>query len=356
MKIFNMKSSWWKILGVALLLYAFIFGLLMPLKPGIYAVTPDNAITGTTSLIRVEGYNTNFTKEAESIKVWLKLNDTFALMANKIQVIDDMALNASFDIPVQLPIKKKIKNFTLVMDHKVDGASVSPSAVTLTQKAHKVDNISPQWTTNPIAGLTIVNKFNFPFRNILYETIRNLYFHVSLWLAMMILFIASVVMSFKHLRSGKPEDDWKSLSLTAAGTLMGFLGLFTGMIWAQYTWGSFWPKNEVKLNMTAVALLIYLAYFVLRGSLENQEQRGRISAVYNIFAFAALIPLLYVVPRLTSSLHPGSGGNSTFGSEDLDNTMRAVFYPAVIGWTLLGVWMGSIMYRAIALKDKILSR
>jgi len=353
--MFNMKKSWWKILGVALLLYSFIFGLLMPLKPGIYAVTPDSVVTGKTSEIQIEGYNTHFTQASESIKVWLKLNDTFALMANKIKVLDDMTLIASFDIPLQLP-KQRIQNTTLVLEHAVDGASVSPSAVTLSQKADRITTIAPAWTAHPIAGLTIVNKFSFPFRNILYETIRNLYFHVSLWLAMMILFIASVVMSFKHLRSGKPEDDWKSLSLTSAGTLMGFLGLFTGMIWAQYTWGSFWPKGEVKLNMTAVALLIYLAYFVLRGSLENPEQRGRIASVYNIFAFAALIPLLYVVPRLVSSLHPGNGGNPAFGSDDLDNTMRAVFYPAVIGWTLLGVWMGSIMYRAIALKDKLLSR
>lgn len=355
MKIFDMKKSWWKVLGVALLLYAFIFGLLMPLKPGIYAVTPDHAETGTSATIRVEGYNTNFTKESESIKVWLKLDENYALKANSVSVIDDITLDAKFDIPLQLPLDQKIQNTTLVLDHKVDGASVSPSAVTLTQKVEKTTETLAQWSAHPIQGLTIVEKFNFPFRNILYETIRNVYFHVSLWLAMMILFIASVFMSFKHLQLGRPEDDWKSFSLTAAGTLMGFLGLFTGMIWAQYTWGSFWPKNEVKLNMTAVALLIYLAYFVLRGSLENPEQRGKISAVYNIFAFAALIPLLYVVPRLTSSLHPGNGGNPAFGSDDLDNTMRAVFYPAVIGWTLLGVWMGSIMYRAIALKDKLLS-
>lgn len=351
-----MRKSWWKILGVLLLLYAFIFGLLMPLKPGIYEVKPDSANAGTKATFNISGYNTNYLESDQSIRVWLKLDEQFALQAQAVNAIDDINLSATFQIPAQMPGESEIQNFTLVLDHPTDGAMVSPSAVTITEQASINESIDAVWTAQPIANLNIVKRFNFPFRNILYETIRNVYFHVSLWLAMMILFIASVIMSFKHLLNGQLEYDWKSLSLTASGTMFGMLGLFTGMIWAQYTWGTFWPKNEVKLNMTAIALLIYLAYFVLRGSLDNPEQRGKIASVYNIFAFAALIPLLYVVPRLTSSLHPGNGGNPAFGSDDLDNTMRAVFYPAVIGWTLLGVWMSSIMYRAIALKDKVLSR
>jgi heme exporter protein C len=67
--------------------------------------------------------------------------------------------------------------------------------------------------------------------------------------------------------------------------------------------------------------------------------------VYNIFAFAALIPLLFILPRLTDSLHPGNGGNPGFNSYDLDDKMRRIFYPAVIGWTLLGVWLTSLHIR-----------
>ena len=97
--------------------------------------------------------------------------------------------------------------------------------------------------------------------------------------------------------------------------------------------------------MTVIALLIYLAYFILRAVFDDPDKRARISAVYNIFAFAALIPLIYVIPRLTDSLHPGAGGNPALGGEDLDNTMRLVFYPAIIGWTLIGLWMASLLAR-----------
>ncbi|MDH5598077.1 MAG: ABC transporter permease, partial [Cyclobacteriaceae bacterium] len=89
----------------------------------------------------------------------------------------------------------------------------------------------------------------------------------------------------------------------------------------------------------------YLAYFILRGSLQDEQQKARISAIYNIFAFTALIPLLFILPRLTDSTHPGNGGNPGFNAYDLDQKMRYIFYPAVIGWTLLGVWLTSLKIR-----------
>jgi heme exporter protein C len=48
---------------------------------------------------------------------------------------------------------------------------------------------------------------------------------------------------------------------------------------------------------------------------------------------------------MTDSLHPGNGGNPALGGEDLDHKMRLVFYPAVIGFTLLGAWIAQLVYR-----------
>lgn len=55
---------------------------------------------------------------------------------------------------------------------------------------------------------------------------------------------------------------------------------------------------------------------------------------------------------MTDSLHPGNGGNPGFNSYDLDSNMRLVFYPAVIGWALLGVWVSTIRYRMRFLQNQ----
>jgi heme exporter protein C len=185
------------------------------------------------------------------------------------------------------------------------------------------------------------------------ETIRALYFHVPMWFGMVVMFLVSSVYAVRFLRTHDNDHDIVSVEFANTGLVFGLLGILTGMIWANYTWGTPW-HGDPKQNGAAIALLVYLAYFVLRGALDNQEQRARLSAVYNIFAFTAMIPLIFIIPRLTSSMHPGSGGNPGFNMYDLDNNMRLVFYPAVAGWILLGVWIASLRVRFRRLEEKIL--
>jgi heme exporter protein C len=174
-----------------------------------------------------------------------------------------------------------------------------------------------------------------------------------MWFGMVLLFSISIYYAMRYLSNPSAELDRRSVAYAHVGVVFGVLGMFTGMLWANYTWGSPW-HGDPKQNGAAIALLVYLAYFVLRGSLENEEQRARLSAVYNIFAFAAMIPLIFVIPRMTSSMHPGSGGNPGFNAYDLDNRMRLIFYPAVAGWFLIGLWIATLRIRIKSLEEKLL--
>lgn len=202
---------------------------------------------------------------------------------------------------------------------------------------------------------------------ILEESIRNLFFHVPMWFAMMFLMLVSVIYSIMHLargdRSGSPGAPRDARSIAASvlhrqrydilasqfarvGFLLGFLGLVTGAVWARSTWGAWWVFEEIKLNAAAAGMLVYAAYFILRGSVDDPDRRARIAAVYNIFAFVMYIVLINVIPRIVeSSLHPGNGGNPGFNTYDLDHSLRLVFYPAVIGWGLLAGWIVDLSVR-----------
>ena len=199
-----------------------------------------------------------------------------------------------------------------------------------------------------IAGLLI----DVPKQVILYESIRNLYFHVPMWFTMIFLFLTSMIYSVKNLSSGSMENDKKAIELVNTGVIFGVLGIITGSIWAKFTWGAWWT-NDVKLNGSAITMLIYLAYLVLRGSLDDEQKRARISAVYNIFAFVLLIVFIGILPRMTDSLHPGNGGNPGFNNYDLDDNMKLVFYPAVISWILLGFWISNLRIRKSRIEEKL---
>ncbi|WP_367389948.1 cytochrome c biogenesis protein CcsA [Lewinella sp. LCG006] len=346
------RQFWWKALGVLILLYVFVVGLLVPLKPGITVVTPSSAVTGQELILDIEGYNTNFDKAEDTLRMWLKMDNERSLAANRIEIKGPRHATVAFLIPDYLPSTQRVQDFALVIDNPIDGAAVRPNAVLVTQDSIDPDQGNQLWINEPMNALHEQKGITFPFRNILGETIRNTYFHVSLWLAMMIIFIAAMVYSIKYLRRLESRYDYWASALTSVGLLLGGLGLLTGAIWAEYTWGKFWSW-DIKQFTTLIALLIYMAYFVLRSAFPDEAQRARISAVYNIFAFIALIPLIYVLPRLTDSLHPGNGGNPALGGEDLDNTMRMVFYPAVIGWTLISCWIASLLYRASRLEEYI---
>ena len=170
---------------------------------------------------------------------------------------------------------------------------------------------------------------------------------------MLLIMLISFIYSIFYLAKEKLVFDHWSSQLAHTGLIFGILGLLTGSLWAKYSWGAWWV-NDPQLNGVAVALLIYLAYFILRNSIQDYRKRARISAVYNIFAFMMLVVFVGLVPKITDSLHPGKGGNPAFNKYDLDNTLRMVFYPAVIGWSLLGIWIAQLRKRMLAVKFNII--
>ena len=186
--------------------------------------------------------------------------------------------------------------------------------------------------------------FDVPALPILNEAVRVLFFHVPMWFTMIFLLFISAINSYYYISKGRINYDIKSNEYANVGVFFGMLGIISGMLWAKFTWGTYWT-NDPKLNGSALGLLIYFSYFVLRGSVKDELKKAKISSVYNIFAFAMLIPLIFILPRMTDSLHPGNGGNPGFNVYDMNSRLRVVFYPSVIGFILLGIWITNIRVR-----------
>lgn len=347
-----MKNNWWKILGVIIFFYVIIVGMCIPLKPGIVESVPQTVSAGHDKELTIETYNTHLNK-AKDLKIFLKFSEDQILAAKSGDILSANKMTAVFDIPVEILSNTSIADATLIVDNEIDGPALMPKALFVKDidKTQSAD----VWVGDIRSSLHVKDNFAFPYRSIIHETVRNTFFHVAIWMAMFALLIISVINSILFLFKKEMKYDYRSNGFTSVAIVFGLAGIATGMVWAKYTWGAYWT-SDIKLNMAAVTLLLYLAYWLVRSSIDDFDNRARLSAMYNIFAFVALIPLLIIIPRLTDSLHPGNGGNPAMGGEDLDNTLRMVFYPAIIGLTLIGVWMANLYTRYQRILSVLLER
>jgi heme exporter protein C len=181
------------------------------------------------------------------------------------------------------------------------------------------------------------------------ESLRNVFYHVGMWFGMFAMLTTSFVYSLRYLRGFNAKEDIAAVEAVNIGLVYGILGIITGMIWAKNTWGDYWVRDP-KLDGAAVGIFIYLAYTILRGSIDDVQKRAKVSAVYNVLAFILWIVFVLVLPRTAnSSIHPGQDGPPIMAL-DLSATTRLVFYPAMIGWILLAAWFLNIRIRMRKIK------
>jgi heme exporter protein C len=180
------------------------------------------------------------------------------------------------------------------------------------------------------------------------EKARLIFFHVpTAWLSV-IAFLTGMVFSIRYLRKRDPMDDLRSSSAAGLGFMFCILATLTGAIWAKFNWGSFWNWDPRETSIF-VLLLIYGAYFSLRSAVENQEKRSTLSAVYSIIAAITVPFFIFVLPRITSGLHPGSKGDPDGAGPvvqfQMSPNMRVIFFTSLFAFTLLFVWMFQLRVR-----------
>ncbi len=335
--------AWWKWLSALLILITLIAGLTTPLAPGIPRVSPEKINDGVTS-VTVTGYNTHFSEAGNSLQVWIT-NEAAVFCPYELAVVSDREFRATFS--VAQPIGKAF--FDLYVNNDIDGTMRLPNAFLQNGLEVVQDPPATENCLKPIAVHEATN-YNFPNQPILNETIRNILFHVPSWFAMLFVMFLSLVFSVMHLNTSKMKYDLMAGDAAHVGLLFAFIGLATGSVWARL-----WVSDP-RLNGAALGVLVYLAYFVLKSSINDREKAARLGAVYNIFAFTMMILFVMVLPRMTASLHPGVGGNPAFSQYDLDDNLRLVFYPAVIGWIGFALWIYQVKYRIHRLKYRQIMR
>ena len=148
---------------------------------------------------------------------------------------------------------------------------------------------------------------------------RIFYFHLPSWIAMFSAFSVVFYANVAYLITRNRKWDALGVSGVELGVICCTIGLITGPLWARPVWGIWWTW-DARLTTTFILWLLYIAYLLLRGLLEDPEKKAALSAIFGIFA-SLDIPLVYLSNRLWRTQHPqpvilggqGSGLDPTMG-------------------------------------------
>ena len=196
-----------------------------------------------------------------------------------------------------------------------------------------------------IAAWTVLALLWAPLVPSLAETTRVLYFHIpAAWISVLALGW-SMVHSLAYLKRRQIGHDDHAVAAAELGLLFCVAATVSGSLWAKAMWGSYWNWDPRETSIFFL-LLIYGAYLALRGSVEGEERRARLSAIYSAAAFVTVPFLMFVVPRMLFSLHPDPLVN-TSGKIQMDPRIRISFFALLIGFTGLFVWMLSLRVRVL---------
>jgi heme exporter protein C len=172
------------------------------------------------------------------------------------------------------------------------------------------------------------------------ESSRIVFFHVpTAWVAT-VAFLVSCIASVIYLVRREPRDDARAAVSAGLGLLFAVLATVTGAIFARIMWGAYWNWDPRQTSIT-ILLLIYAAYFALRGAVADSEKRATLAAVYSILAFVTVPFLMFIVPRIYWSLHPDVITNADPDNR-LDSAHLRVLLASLVGFTGLFVWLYTI--------------
>jgi heme exporter protein C len=190
-----------------------------------------------------------------------------------------------------------------------------------------------------------------PAQSFVGESSRIVFFHVpQAWVSTVAFFVAAWF-SWKYLRKRRIEDDEAAAAAARLGFLFCVLATVTGSIFARVMWNSYWNWDPRETSIVLL-LVLYAAYLFLRGAITDPERRGVFCAVYALFSGFVMPFLIFVVPRVTASLHPQTVINRE-GRVLMDVPTRTVFFSALAGFTGLFFWMWDVDRRLERMKRAI---
>ena len=185
------------------------------------------------------------------------------------------------------------------------------------------------------------------------ELARIFFWHFPCPILATVLLVQASWFSFRYFRSNQISWDIRASALMELGYLFCLLTMATGILFSQVQWGAWW-QNDPRQTSFLMVLLIYAAYFGLRGSIQDRHKRAKSSGVYAIAALLPMLFLTYVFPRLpqVESFHP----SNSIMTGQIKGQYAYVVLALLVLMSVVAAWLYRIRVRADLLELKLEDR
>ncbi|MCC5971412.1 MAG: heme ABC transporter permease [Pararhodobacter sp.] len=117
------------------------------------------------------------------------------------------------------------------------------------------------------------------------------------------------------------------------GAVMTLIALFTGAVWGQPMWGTWWAWDP-RLTSFLILFLFYLGYIALWSAIEDPDTAADLTAVLCIVGSVFAVLSRYAAIFWNQGLHQGASLSVAPGTR-MDWAYKAPLYVAMTGFGLL---------------------
>jgi len=191
------------------------------------------------------------------------------------------------------------------------------------------------------------------------KTPRIIIWHVPMAILSMVWFAAAAFYSGRYLLRQSEFDDTRASKAAEIGLLLTVVATVTGAIFAKMQWGGgfrspwymgYWQWDP-KQTAIVIVILIFMAYFGLRMSIEDTRTRARLSAVYAILGFVSVPVFYYAVPHMLNILGPSVHPQQVI-TKGMDIPYRVTYNLALLGFLGISIWAYQLQLRIARLQER----
>ncbi|SMP35200.1 heme ABC transporter permease [Shimia sagamensis] len=173
-------------------------------------------------------------------------------------------------------------------------------------------------------------------------TVKIIYLHVPAALMAINIWFMMLVTSLIWLVRRHHVSALAAKAAAPVGVVMTLIALWTGAVWGQPMWGTWWAWDP-RLTSFLILFLFYLGYIALWEAIDNPDTAADLTAVLCIVGSVFAMLSRYAVNFWNQGLHQGASimrAGAVTGGDTEEKVSNVFFYPlmmCIIGFVLFFV-------------------